>query len=293
MSIKKEALDFLVMLVKASKKFRHVSNDLVEKAILKEIRKRPSFHSILQRSSLKGFERNKTAKTLIRRVRSSLFPYTSMHYARKADKRYEYFDALKKNTDQEHAEEINRSILRCHTSSRERLQHYEGLYLDIFSITGQPKSILDIACGLNPFSLPFMGLADFDYIVSDADPPTCELLKDYFILTQSRGVKGKVLCLNILNDDDLETIRKLPIVDVCFLFKILDLLDKRGHKRSEMLLTAVNARYVIVSFATATISGKMMRKPRRAWFERMLQRLDYSYTLLTRKNEIFYVITKQ
>ena len=94
--------------------------------------------------------------------------------------------------------------------------------------------------------------------------------------------------------EGIEQIKKLPQSDVAFIFKVLELLEKgEGHKLSELLITALPAKWVVVSFPTVTSSGKPMRSPRRAWIELMLKRLGYAYKTFSVPNEIFYAIRKQ
>ena len=48
-------------------------------------------------------------------------------------------------------------VLERHASTRERLPYYGELYNHIFEITGTPKVILDLGCGVNPFSYKYLG----------------------------------------------------------------------------------------------------------------------------------------
>jgi hypothetical protein len=61
---------------------------------------------------------------------------------------------------------------------------------------------------------------------------------------------------------------------------------------SEKLLASIDADYIVVSFSTATLSGKPMTKKRRLWLEKLCEKLDYSFTVFEIPNEIFYVIKK-
>ena len=48
--------------------------------------------------------------------------------------------------------------MRHHASSRERLPYLENFYQKIFSVICTPRSILDLACALDPLGLPWMNL---------------------------------------------------------------------------------------------------------------------------------------
>ena len=88
------------------------------------------------------------------------------------------------------------------------------------------------------------------------------------------------------------TIKKLPKADICFLFKVLDPLERKGHKFSEMLITKIKSNFLVVSFSIKTISNKKMNQPRRIWFELMLKRLNYHFKVFKTSNEIYYIIKK-
>jgi 16S rRNA (guanine(1405)-N(7))-methyltransferase len=272
-------------MVKSSTKFRQLDDAVVEKELLRRFHHHPALWKLLDRDE-KHLERNSKVKDLVRAVRGSLFPLHSLYYGKRATKRDGLLRKLAKKSDDL---ELHREILHCHTSTRERLSFYEDLYREIFEITGVPARILDLGCGLNPVSVPFMHLKDITYIASDFTQGDCEFLHGYFDVV---GLKGEVVQLDLLEDKDLKKLQSLEFVDVCFMFKLADILDRKRHKRSELVLQAVNSRYIIVSFSTKTISGQPMDRPRRGWFEMMLKRLGYLYEVIEKKNEIFYVVKK-
>ena len=87
---------------------------------------------------------------------------------------------------------------------------------------------------------------------------------------------------------------QLEQVDVCFLFKMTDVLDQgKGHKRSEEVIKSIPAKFIIVSVPTLTMSGKRMNHPRKGWIELMCKRLNYTFQIIEFSNELFYVIKKQ
>lgn len=158
-------------------------------------------------------------------------------------------------------------------------RNYKNLYEKIFEITGKPQKILDLGCGLNPLSFEDK---DVYYIACDINKENCEIIKKYL---DKIGIKNKVICADLLKiKEDAE---------VCFLFRVLDALDRsKGHKISENLIKSLNCKYIVVSFSTKTLSGKEMNHPYRGWIERMLNRLGYKFEILKQESEIFYVIKK-
>lgn len=185
------------------------------------------------------------------------------------------------------------SVLCLHSSTRERIVYYKELYSKIFKITGEPKVIVDLGCGLNPFSLSFMNLNKVKYYAYDVNQKQRDLLNLFFekLKQGNKYFNGVAAVLDLLN---LELLEKLPKADVAFLFKVLDVLDQnKSHKSSERVIKTVPARFIITSFATRTMSGKRMTAPKRKWMEWLCRRLGYKYTLLKFDNEIFYVIEKK
>lgn len=165
---------------------------------------------------------------------------------------------------------------KYHKSILER--DYSGLYEKIFSITGEVKSILDIGCGLNPLTLK-----NYQYYAYDIDKDVLSKVKKHF---KKNNIKSEVKEKNFFVDF------KYPKADVCFLFKVLRLIDFKGHKNAEKILKSLDVKWIVASFATKTISGRRMNYPRVGWFEILLKRLKWKYEKFYWQNESFYVIGK-
>ena len=180
-------------------------------------------------------------------------------------------------------------ILKTHSSTKERIPFYRQLYHDLFKITGKPISIIDLGSGINPFSIPYMNLKELNYRAYDLGEEEIKNLNAYFkyLKKQNPFFTGKAVVLDILE------LKNILSADIAFLFKMTDVLDRRkGHKKTEEVITATPARFVVVSFPTVTMSGKKMNFPRRRWIELLCERLNYKYALLEFSNELFYVIEK-
>ena len=72
-------------------------------------------------------------------------------------------------------------ILARHDSTRERIPYIHEFYKTILEIAHTPRTILDLACGLNPFALPFMGLPQgVEYHAYDIHQPRVDLINNFF-----------------------------------------------------------------------------------------------------------------
>ncbi len=198
------------------------------------------------------------------------------------------FSGFSLSSPKEKRTSLIKQILSTHSSTQERLPSYQRLYTKIFSITGKPKAILDLGCGINPFSFPYMKLKGCTYYAYDINEEEIASINQYFKLlhTENSSFKGKAIVADIINTD-------LPKADLCFLLKMTDVIDQgKGHKRTEELLKRIPATFIVVSFATKTMSGKEMTAPRRSWMEWLCRRLGYEYTILEFPNELFYVVKR-
>jgi len=180
-----------------------------------------------------------------------------------------------------------RRVLESHSSTKERLNFYDKLYGKIFSITGKPKSLLDLGCGINPFSFPYMKLKNLTYNAYDISNKEIADIKKYFF---NLKIDGTAEVFDILKFSKLS---KLPQSDVALMFKMTDVVDRnKGHKGTEEVLLHTPANFIVVSFPTLTMSGKPMNVPRRKWIELLCNRLEFEFTVLEFSNEIFYVVNK-
>lgn len=139
-------------------------------------------------------------------------------------------------------------ILKLHMSTLERLAFYSEFYEKIFTVTGLPTTILDLACGYNPFALKYMNLGEnFKYYAYDINEDTNELINLFFKKNNYNGVSKTIdLAVNI----------PLDVVDIAFILKFLPLVEQQNKKFSRKLLLSLSAKYIVVSFPTKTVSGK-------------------------------------
>jgi len=242
--------------IKKSKKYKHISKEIIKKYTDRVRKKYPKANE----------------KSLIKEVKSELHKIAGFSK-----------DIMKREKLLGKGDYVG--ILKTNQSTNERLKDYRDLYKEIFEITGIPKSILDLACGINPISIIFMDFKP-NYYAYDINEADVEIVNKFF---KQEKIKGKA---EVMDVSKIGNIKKLPKTDICFLFKALDVLENKGHKYSEELIKALKCKYIVASFATKTIGGKKMRYGYRGWIERMLERIGYSYHKRELSNEVFYIISK-
>ena len=244
----------LIKRIKEKKSLENLDDEFIKEYIDNYFRDNPKIKKILERHPKK--EKSKEFKRITKQIRNEL------------NRIYGIFKLNKNLT------------LENHKSTKERMKIYPFIYKKIFSITGEPKRILDISCGLNPLSYKYLGYKPY-YIATELTKKDCEVLRYYF---KKENINGNVLQINLLKQN------KFPNADIAFLFKILDII--KDKKLVENIIKDLSVKYIVVSFSLIDIKGKKMNYPLQGWFQRMLKRLNLKYILIKEENEIFYVIKK-
>jgi hypothetical protein len=171
------------------------------------------------------------------------------------------------------------TILKLHTSTREREAFYQKLRTTID--TYAPKSILDIGCGINPLVCARPNCTYYAYDIQAED----------LALLEKFGEQEGLILKTV--HTDIRKCTQFPMVDMVLAFKIFDLLDTKGHANATRILRLLRTPVVLASFATRSLSGKKFANSRRIWFERLLKAEGYSYTRNVESNECFYLARKE
>jgi len=272
-------INFLIKKIKDKKSLALVDNKLIKGKLDLYFIKNPKSKKFIETSSFKSLQNSSKTKLIIKAIRADLHKNYGV-FQRKLNKREKLLQKLKNN----YSLNLINEILNTHSSSSERIKIYPHLYKVIFKFTGKPKKILDLASGLNPLSIPYMNLKNINYTATELNQKDCQFLNDFFKIIK---IKGKAYSL------DLTKVKSIKgKYDICFLFKVLDSIELKGHKLTEHLIKIIPAKYLIVSFPIKTISYKKMNKPRRTWLELLLKRLNLNFIIFEIENEIFYIIEK-
>ena len=268
---KMDGLQILIDNVQSSKKFATICVDTIKRIGEKELRK------------------NADVKTAIKATKRKLHQVFGC-YANRQELHYDaIYEKLKVAYDTQSETEIKeacRRVLMLHTSTRERITILEKFYEFIFNVTGQPKSIIDVACGLNPLTLPWMDLGKTaQYFAYDIDENTIDFINKYLKLT---GLKSMALAQDVIVQP--------PMVeaDVALLLKTIPCLEQQEKGCSIRLIEALRAKQIVVSFPVKSIGGKS--KGMAENYERILYNLirgrDCQVTKLPFETELVFVIYK-
>lgn len=221
-------LDALVAQVRQGRKYRMVAESLVQRIGAAELRKRTSLSEA------------------VKATKNKLHQVAGLYFAGRPD----YDDWLRRiarATEEDARRAALRAIMAHHASTRERLPILESFYARIFAGIEPVRSVLDLACGLNPLSLPWMPLAvGATYHAVDIYEDLMDFLQRALALL---GVVGRAEARDILAD------RPADEADVALLLKAIPCLEQLDPAAGSSILDTINARHIVVSFPTRTVGG--------------------------------------
>lgn len=178
------------------------------------------------------------------------------------------------------------NILHGHTSTKERISYLEIFYSTIFKQMAPFTTILDIACGLNPLTIPWMALSqDQKYIGWDVNLRMVDFL--------SEAVKNfDVDCL--VEAKDIFSVESFPGFDVVLLLKTLPCLEQVKKGVSKDLLERIPARYIILSFPAMSLGGanKGMKIHYHELMQKWLVGSHWEANLINFPGEMVYILSK-
>lgn len=139
-------------------------------------------------------------------------------------------------------------LLAQHDSTKERLAYMEDFYSAIRAACPNAEVILDLACGLNPFAIPFMGLpGSVRYHAYDLHQPRVTLINRFL---KGLGMEALAEARDILlAPPQIEA-------DAAFLFKEAHRLEKRRKGASKELAGKLKARVIFISLPNRSLDGR-------------------------------------
>lgn len=265
----------IIQLVQEKQEFTYLSEDFIESEITRYL-----IHHRAHRTQFDTLEHgdikyDKHIKTIVKHVRNKARDIYGI-YQIKAHTRQQLLD--KKDFE---------GLLRTHLSVKERLNDYTELYT-LLDKEVDLSSVMDIACGLNPLTFKWMPKIPKTIIAVEMSKLDADFLQKCF---DTFGIKAKAYGIDASYDH--QALHDLGAVKTVFLFKALDVLEKQHKNSTYVLLQHLQTQSIVVSFTTVNIKQQPLRQIRRNWFEKVCNRLEYTYEMHTIGNELFYILHKK
>lgn len=229
---KKIWLADLVEIVLASPKYKNMDIAFVERVAARELSKGRKLKEVV-----------KATKNKLHQV-GGVYLERGVHYDAWLGDLQEAVASSNPQTVKSACEEI----MQQHTSTRERLPILEDFYTAIFAELPRIRSVLDLACGLNPLALPWMALAD------GATYYACDIYKDLtaflYDLLRLLPVQGEAWAYDVLSGTPTQK------VDLALVLKTIPCLEQVEKDAGKRLLDNLNAEYILVSYPLQSLSGR-------------------------------------
>jgi 16S rRNA (guanine(1405)-N(7))-methyltransferase len=222
--------DDVLAAVRATVKYSQVSDTLIRRIAARELANRRTLKDAIEAT------RNKLHQV------AGLYQEPKMRYG-------QWLEALRAaGPDADARRDVCRKVMRHHTSTREREPSVDAFYARLFSDLPPVRSMLDVACGLNPLCAPWMPLAD------GALYHAVDVYADMIAFVDAALGVLDVPCQTAVRDvlDDAP----LPEVDLALVLKTIPCLEQIDADAGKRLLDKIRARAILVSFPTRSVGGK-------------------------------------
>lgn len=154
-------------------------------------------------------------------------------------------------------------VLGRHASTAERLPFLERFHADLTAGLPPLRSVVDLACGLHPFALPWMDVpTGASYLAVDVDE---RLARVFDRLGRNWRVDLRGLACDLTEGPpDVEA-------DLVLLLKSIPCLEQQEPGAAKRLLKSLDAPVVVVSFPALSLGGR--EKGMRQTYDRLLREM--------------------
>jgi 16S rRNA (guanine(1405)-N(7))-methyltransferase len=266
----KEQLEKLVNSILESSKYRNVCEDLIRNIGWRELLKEQNL------------------KAAVKATKNKLHQIGGAYFLKKPD--YDFWlkklREAKSLGDDDLFRETCAEIMSYHQSTRERLKILDQFYTRIFAFLPPVQSIMDVACGFNPISIPWMPVPDeVRYYAYDVYKDLIDFVNNFLAICRVQGCA-----------EAREVIQDTPEVkvDVAFLFNTVPCLEQVEKWAGLKVLEAINSNFLVVSFPVKSLCGreKNMRKHYETAFSKLTEEKEWSIQKLEFITEQVFLIKK-
>jgi 16S rRNA (guanine(1405)-N(7))-methyltransferase len=177
-------------------------------------------------------------------------------------------------------------IMGYHSSTKERSEILDTFYATVLTDLPPVRSVLDLACGLNPLAIPWMGLPDgATYYAYDVFEDMVDFLQGFMRLVP---VRGEARACDVLQSCPL------PRVDLALVLKSIPCLEQIDKSAGARLLEAIDANHLLVSFPVHSLGGwdKGMPANYEAHFRELVARKGWSVKRFGFATELAFLVSK-
>ncbi len=226
-----DELGQLVAAVRKSPKYRRVCPEVIQNV---------GSHQLATRRKLK--EAIKATKNKLHQVGGAYLD-SGVHYAQWLAELQTAADSA----DEDRLRQACAEIMRYQSSTRERLPILDVFYAQTLSALPPVRSVLDIACGLNPLAIPWMPLSvGVRYYAYDMYTDMVDFLNHFMHIIH---IEGQAQAIDVAHSPPARR------VDLALILKSLPCIEHLDRSAGLLLLEAMRADHLLISFPVRSLGG--------------------------------------
>lgn len=247
-------------------KYRHITPDLLRRIAERELKNQSNYKHAL-----------KAAKNKLHQTAGAYFS-SQINYS-------EFLSKLQEAQTLDQVKSVCYDLMRIHTSTAERLPILEHFYSRIWADLPPLESVIDVACGLNPLTLPWINPLPKTYYAYDIYGDMMAFLGDFLALLGIEGVTQAV---------DIAQFTPPHPADIGLILKTLPCLEQTDKHISLPLLEAIPARFLLVSYPLQSLGGrdKGMRNTYEVHLRQLLAEKPWAIRAYEFETELAFVVEK-
>lgn len=176
------------------------------------------------------------------------------------------------------------ALLSCHASTRERLplSAMDAAFDRIFDFCGEPESVLDLACGMNPIYLKHR-LPEARIVGVDISGQCVAVIRAF---CDAEIHLRDLLCAGSIPQERFK---------LALLFKVLPLMERQQSGSAMQVLREINAEWIAVSFPTRTLGGRSvgMAENYARMMNALLPESRSIFAEFETENELFFILKEK
>ncbi len=264
---------------------------LIDEVIL-SVQQNPRYQSIapelVRRVATQEFAKGRGFKETVKAVRNKLHQVGGAYQEKPIDYPRLLAELQTLPPDPHHPalREFCQRAMSLHASTLERLPILERFYAETLASLGPIHSILDLACGLNPLTLPWLPLSPH------AQLSACDIYLDQLAFLnqfyQHLNISGHAFAC------DLAAGAPPQPVQLALLLKTIPCLEQVDKSAGERLLSTIQAEHILVSFPAKSLGGrsKGMLQNYEARFRQLITGLSWQVQRFEFSTELAFLVTK-
>jgi len=259
--------------VKAARDYR-VSPDEAEAVVLETLERSPACReAVANESDPDRLARTRAFRDAASRARGRIY-YSLRRYRTDTEGSEADVAALEKLTTDApppEREAAARRVMLGHASTRERIENAEAFYEQMFKLAGEPRSIIDIGCGVQPLSFPFEaeGVGIELYVAADKDSQAVRAVEAHARFL----APGRLLARAWNIAEGWAPVTKVAgadMFDLALMLKLVPVVKRREPKLLEVLARAPARRMLITGSAISMTKRKSVRRRERMVLRRFI-----------------------